>query len=112
MKKINFKHRGQDKPTDVLSFPYLTLSSKILDKTGYPNEYDEISGEVLLGSILICEEIANKQAEEYGHGIGREMTYLFVHGLLHLLGFDHKNDTDKKNMRILEEEIIQIINNV
>jgi len=106
MRKINLKYRGQDKPTDVLSFPYLTLDSKAFDKAGYPNEYDGESGGVLLGSILICEEVAEKQAEEYGHGIKREMTYLFVHGLLHLLGFDHANDDDKQLMRNIEEEII------
>jgi len=106
MRKINFRYRGQNKPTDVLSFSYLTLGNKIVSGENYPHEYDEVSGGVLLGSILICEEVAYGQAEEYGHSIDREMIYLFVHGLLHLLGFDHENDEEKRKMRIIEEDII------
>ena len=62
-----------------------------------------------LGSIAICTEKAEEQAKEYGHSFVREMTYLFVHGLLHLLGYDHENEDDKRVMRAAEEKILSAI---
>ena len=68
-----------------------------------------MSGGVMLGSIVICREVAERQAEEYGHSAVREMTYLFVHGLLHLLGYDHEKEEDKALMRAKEEEVLSAI---
>ncbi|MFW6308550.1 MAG: rRNA maturation RNase YbeY [bacterium] len=89
IKKLNQKYRNLNQPTDVLSFP--------LD--------DE-----LLGDIIISVETAYRQAEEYGHSFQREMSYLLTHGLLHILGYDHKNPGDKKQMRQKEERILSKFN--
>lgn len=85
IKKLNKKYRKKNEPTDVLSFP--------LDDN-------------LLGDIIISIERAREQAEEYGHSDRREISYLFVHGLLHLFGYGHDNVTDKKQMRKKEERIL------
>lgn len=65
-----------------------------------------------LGSIVICRDVAARQAEEYGHSRDREETYLFVHGLLHLLGYDHMTEEDKSVMREAEERILSAIGQV
>ena len=81
IQELNAKYRGIDEPTDVLSFP--------------------MGGE-MLGDIVICGEIAEKQAKEYGHSVERETAFLFTHGLLHLLCYDHG-----ERMRAAEEEILE-----
>ena len=63
----------------------------------------------MLGDVVICMSVAKKQAEEYGHSVERETVYLFVHSILHLLGFDHETDEEKKHMRIEEENIMNKI---
>ena len=105
IRSLNAQTRNIDKVTDVLSFPMLT---EIADFTqeNYPLEYDEFSGEVTVGSIVICNEVALAQANEYGHSVERERCYLFTHGLLHLLGYDHIVDSDKVVMREMEEKIL------
>ena len=65
--------------------------------------------EHLLGDIIISAETASRQAEEFGHGLEREIVYLAVHGLLHLLGYDHMTDEDKAVMRAKEEEALREI---
>ena len=102
---LNLNTRGIDRATDVLSYPNL---DKIMPftKENYPYDYDEDAGSVMIGSIVICDSIAQKQAEEYGHPVERERSYLFLHGLLHLLGYDHISDEDKAVMRLKEEEIL------
>ena len=74
----------------------------------FPLELDD-DGNIFIGSIAVCEERAKEQALEYGHSITREITYLICHGLLHLHGYDHEIDSDKKEMRALEEEIMTLI---
>lgn len=103
--KLNLETRNVDCSTDVLSYPNLE-EIKPFTKENYPFDYDEESGLVLLGSIVICEPIAKKQALEYGHSSEREEGYLFLHGLLHLLGYDHIDENDKIKMRSREEEIL------
>lgn len=66
--------------------------------------------EHLFGDIIISAETALRQAEEYGHGLEREMTYLAVHGMFHLLGYDHMTEEDKAEMRAKEEEALRAIN--
>ena len=63
-------------------------------------------GNIFLGSIVICEKRAREQAEEYGHSYMRELHYLAVHGLWHLLGYDHMTEEDKPEMRAKEEKIL------
>ena len=64
-------------------------------------------GEICLGDVVICKERAAEQAEEFGHSFEREIIYLFVHSILHLLGYDHEEDEDKKQMRAREEEVME-----
>ncbi len=101
--ELNRQYRGMDKPTDVLSFA--------LDE-GEEDEPELIGGpeEHLYGDIIISAETALRQAEEYGHGLEREMTYLAVHGMFHLLGYDHMTEEDKAEMRAKEEEAFRAIN--
>ena len=94
-----------DKPTDVLSFA--------LDEDCDDCDEPELLGgpeEHLFGDIIISAETALRQAEEYGHGLEREMTYLAVHGMFHLLGYDHMTDEEKAEMRAKEEEALRAIN--
>jgi len=106
IKELNYRTRNIDKVTDVLSYPALE-EIKELTKDNYPFDYDDNTNTVFLGSIVICMDRAKEQAEEYGHSLLRETKYLFVHGLLHLLGYDHENEDDRKTMRHYEELILQ-----
>ena len=96
IQKLNYEYRGKDKTTDVLSFPMYESMDE------FPEE-----GELQLGDVVINKEQAQVQAEEYGHTFKREMVYLFVHSMLHLLGYDHEDKEDKKIMRKREEEIME-----
>ncbi len=102
---LNLQTRGVDRATDVLSYPNLD-EIKPFTFENYPFDYDNELSSVFLGSIVICEPIALKQSEEYGHSFKREKSYLFLHGLLHLLGYDHEKDDDKFRMRQAEEDIL------
>ena len=96
--KINKEYRKIDRPTDVISFAFLDNEDRAKEyASGMP---------VILGEIYISLDKADEQAKEYGHSIKREFCYLAVHGLLHLLGYDHIKEEDKKVMRALEEEIL------
>lgn len=106
IREINRLQRGIDKSTDVLSFPLLDRVEPFT-KENYPFDFDADTGEVLLGSIVICEQAVENQAKEYGHGKDREYAYLFLHGLLHLLGYDHIEEKDREKMREAEERILQ-----
>ncbi|MDR0518554.1 MAG: rRNA maturation RNase YbeY [Clostridiales Family XIII bacterium] len=103
MRRMNAAQRGVDAVTDVLSFPQSDDAGArdsargMCQGAGVP---------LLLGDIVICTERAYEQADEYGHGIERELRYLFVHGLLHLLGYDHEHDEDRARMRAEEERVI------
>lgn len=98
---LNRDYRNVDRATDVLSFA--------LDEDG--GEPELVGGpEVhLLGDIIISAETATRQADEFGHGLEREIVYLAVHGLLHLLGYDHMQEDDKVVMRAKEEEALREI---
>jgi probable rRNA maturation factor len=108
---LNRNTRGVDSITDVLSYPSLDgIRGKIL----FPDDcLTELEGKyIFLGSIVLCEEKIRSQAVEYGHSEEEEREYLIVHGLLHLFGYDHMNDTDKKEMRDLEKKIRYILRGV
>lgn len=98
--QLNKQYRNVDRPTDVLSFA--------LDEGDEPALLDAPE-EHLLGDIIISAETAQRQGEEFGHGLEREIVYLSVHGLLHLLGYDHMKEEDKKIMRTKEEEAMKAI---
>ena len=106
IRRLNRELRGIDKVTDVLSFPALDLErGPAIKKADYPFEIDE-EGKLLLGSIAICIKRAKEQAEEYGHSFDRELHYLIVHGIMHCLGYDHMEESDKAQMREQEEKIL------
>lgn len=105
IRELNTETRGIDRPTDVLSFPMLETID-IFDQTHYPYSYDAECGAVRIGSIVICREIAVRQGEEYGHGTEREIAYLFTHGLLHLLGYDHETQEEEQEMTETAERIL------
>lgn len=107
IKALNSDNRHIDAVTDVLSFPMLDgIRGKKIYKKDYPYDYDEDEKAIFLGSVAICLDRAKEQAIEYGHSLQREMSYLFVHGLLHLFGYDHITDEDKKEMREKEEQVL------
>ena len=64
----------------------------------------------MLGDVVICREIAGRQAEEYGHSLKRELNYLFIHGMLHLLGYDHETKEEKSRMRDAEKGLLKELN--
>lgn len=99
---LNKEYRNVDRPTDVLSFA-------LDEKDENEPEIIDAPEEHLLGDIIISAETAARQAEEFGHGLPREMVYLAVHGLLHLLGYDHIQEDDKVIMRMKEEEALRQI---
>jgi len=101
IKAINLKSRGIDSSTDVLSFPASEL--KAGDFNADSCETDPYSGRIFLGDIVISLERAILQGREYGHGVKREISYLAVHSLLHLLGYDHLDEGENK-MRMREHE--------
>lgn len=101
--KLNKEYRQVDRPTDVLSFALDEDDGEEPAVTGGPEEH-------LLGGIVISAETAKRQGEEYGHGLNRELTYLAVHGCLHLLGYDHMKDEDKSVMRAEEEKVMAAMN--
>ena len=100
--RLNREYRDVDRPTDVLSFA--------LDEGGEDEpELLDAPEEHHLGDIIISAETAQRQGEEFGHGLTREVVYLAVHGLLHLLGYDHMTEEDKVIMRAKEEEALREI---
>ena len=105
IRELNSRTRGKDVATDVLSYPMLN-GIKPFTRENYPADYDPETGCVMLGSIVVCDAVAREQAAEYGHSEERERAYLFLHGLLHLLGFDHENEDDRKVMREKEEAVL------
>lgn len=106
IREVNKNERGVDKVTDVLSFPTLVIKSLPVTKKQFPTDIDYESGKLMLGDIIICYEKVKEQAAEYGHSEEREAAYLTLHGILHLLGFDHIEDADRVVMRKHEEEIL------
>lgn len=94
--KLNKNYRNVDRETDVLSFP--------LDEEGFDNEGNPL---ILLGDIVICLDVAEEQAADFGHSLEREIMYLICHSTLHLLGYDHIEEDDKKVMRSKEKEVMK-----
>ena len=103
--EINLAMRGVDRPTDVLSFPMFDLA-----EGEHPDECDPETGRVPLGDMCISVERARTQAREYGHSFEREICYLAVHSTLHLLGYDHMDEGERKRrMRGREEAVMSVL---
>lgn len=112
--EINRSQRGIDAPTDVLSFPSVSYSS-----SRHPNgtarhhpsrlrkEWDADTGCIHLGDIVISVPRAKEQAAQYGHSFFREIGFLFGHGMLHLLGYDHQNEQEGATMRMMEDRVME-----
>ncbi|NCC15140.1 MAG: rRNA maturation RNase YbeY [Clostridia bacterium] len=99
IRQINKQFRAIDRATDVLSFPLLTFEEGELVDCNEKNE-------VLLGDIIISLERAREQAEEYGHSLKREIAFLTAHSMLHLLGYDHMDEEEEKEMFAKQREIL------
>lgn len=111
IKSINSDTRNIDKETDVLSFPILDYPNGKVFKEVYLNfDFDKTymdGSDLVLGDIVLSLEKAKEQSEEFGHSFLREVCYLIVHSILHLLGYDHIKDEEKFIMRKQEETILQ-----
>lgn len=97
IRQLNAEHRGVDAPTDVLSFP--------LGENGIYDRNPD-TGASMLGDIVISVEKATEQAELYGHSLRREIGFLTVHSMFHLLGYDHEEGLDAVRMREKEEAVL------
>lgn len=101
IRELNRDYRGIDRPTDVLSFPMYDF---------YAGETPCEDGAVELGDVVISLEKAREQARDYGHSFKREVAFLTVHSVLHLLGYDHeRSDEDEEDMFRRQDEIMNIL---
>ena len=113
IRKMNKTHLGRDKATDVLSFPMIEF-----DKPGsFPDVKDKYStlsnpdsDELVLGDIVISIDTMIRQASDYNHSLKREFAFLLVHGMLHLLGFDHIEEEDRHIMEEKQRLILESVN--
>lgn len=114
IREINNETRGIDRATDVLSFPMLDYENKKVFKEMYKNyefsQSDCDGEELVLGDVVLSLEKALEQSKEFNHSFEREASYLVVHSILHLLGYDHMEEDDKVIMRKREEEILNKLN--
>ena len=92
--RINLEYRGVDRPTDVISFP-ANEGEDIIAPPGF------------LGDIIISLPRAQAQAEEYGHSLKRELSFLAIHGALHLMGYDHMEEAEAREMFAMQEDILK-----
>jgi len=98
IRELNLKHRGLDEATDVLSFPFCTRG-ELAEAGRY--------GRFILGDVVVSADTAAAQADEYGHGIERELAFLTVHGALHLLGYDHEDPDEAEIMEVKQKTILE-----
>ncbi len=109
MREMNLEYRGIDRTTDVLSFPMAEYETpgdfSFLESD--PDSFDPESGELLLGDIVISKDKVLSQAAEYGHSPEREFSFLIVHSVLHLTGYDHIEEQDRILMEQTQEEILE-----
>jgi probable rRNA maturation factor len=101
--QLNKTYRSMDRPTDVLSFAMQELGEDELEII-----YDEVVEIVPLGDIIISIPRAIVQSLEYGHSVEREIGFLFVHGFLHLIGYDHEAEADETEMFTKQEQILEL----
>ena len=104
IRSLNKKYRGIDKITDVLSFGNDTINKTAKNKT--VKFVDSPDGILHLGEIFICYSQAVKQAKQKKHFVKKELTILLIHGILHLLGYEHKEDYKDSEMKVIEKKIL------
>lgn len=105
IRAINSASRQIDQPTDVLSFPTFSFTAGELPED-WSDYIDPATGSVPLGDMCISLESAIEQGKEFGHGVKREIGYLTVHSVLHLLGYDHLDEGSMKQQMRQQEELI------
>lgn len=106
IKNINSEYRNIDRVTDVLSFPIFERE-ELKNICNQPK--DKMLKEIELGDIILCLDVVKEQSIEYGTGILRETLYMITHGVCHLMGYDHIEEDEKKEMRKMEEKILNKI---
>lgn len=115
MREINRENRGVDSVTDVLSFPYFEFDEPGVFEIGEDEDTEDAGNlifaeeENILGDIIICGKKIKSQAAEYGHSQKRELSFLLVHSMLHLIGYDHIEESDGDIMRAEEKRLMDII---
>ena len=110
--QINKEFRQIDRPTDVLSFPMLNYSTpgdfSFLDDED-SCDFNPDTGEAMLGDIVISVDKVFEQAESYGHSVEREFAFLITHSMLHLFGYDHMEEAERKVMEQKQKEILSLL---
>lgn len=109
--EINRQYRGVDRPTDVLSFPTVRYAPGRTARNSEKRllaEWDPELRACMLGDVVVSLPRAAAQAREYGHSQRRELCYLLVHAMFHLLGYDHMEENEKKEMRHMEEKALNM----
>ena len=109
IREINLEERNIDSPTDVLSFPDMEPS----EETGLADieaaSPDPETGKIWLGDMAICMDVIKEHAAEYGNSVEKELMYMAVHSVYHLLGYDHMEENEKKVMREREEAVMKLL---
>lgn len=110
IRKINSEYRGIDKSTDVLSFPFneFEIPGNFDDIEESVDAFNPETGELLLGDIILSTDHIVEQAIEYGHSETRELAFLVVHSMLHLMGYDHMADEDRAVMEERQRKILEL----
>lgn len=106
IQRVNLQHRKKDCPTDVLSFPMLIWNEPVVYTSLAENDLDQLlgkdafvhPGQLSLGDIVICTEVAASNAQKIGHSLGREVAFLIIHSIFHLLGHDHQSPGEEHMM--------------
>lgn len=111
IRRLNREFREIDKTTDVLSFPMLEMKNGSIDQPLTAADFDQSEGlnVVFLGDVIINIDQAYRQAEEYGHSREREVSFLIIHSMLHLLGYDHIEKSDERIMKIRQEILMDLM---
>ena len=105
--ELNLSERGVDRATDVLSFPYTDIKAgELLNLDNFKFDIDPMDNSLLLGELFICNEVAKRQAVKYNHSYKREFCFLFLHGVLHCLGYDHIEESDRVVMEEMQNKIL------
>lgn len=111
IRELNKEYRDTDKVTDVLSFPTVDNPERgVIDLASHASDLNPETWLLNLGDIIICLPRAKQQAKEYGHSLKREVAFLSLHSLLHLLGYDHMNQADEEQMTAVQNAVLDKLN--
>lgn len=113
IRELNAEQREIDSVTDVLSFPMLFFEKPMEEEAFLTDDVSTLNpetGNIFLGDIILCFDRAKEQATEYGHSLEREVAFLIVHSLLHLVGYDHMTAEEEAEMFGRQEDILKEMN--